>query len=42
MTAKIIDGKAIGEKIRAEVTVEVQKRLNEWQEQTRVGNSPGG
>ncbi len=28
MTAKIIDGKAIAEKIRADVTVEVQKRLN--------------
>jgi 5,10-methylene-tetrahydrofolate dehydrogenase/methenyl tetrahydrofolate cyclohydrolase len=28
MTAKIIDGKAIGEKIRADVTVEVQKRLS--------------
>ncbi len=27
MPAKIIDGKAIGEKIRAEVTVEVQKRM---------------
>lgn len=27
MTAKIIDGKAIGEKIRAEVTTEVQKRV---------------
>lgn len=27
MTAKIIDGKAIGENIRAEVTTEVQKRL---------------
>lgn len=27
MTAKIIDGKAIGERIRADVTVEVQKRL---------------
>lgn len=27
MTAKIIDGKAIGEKIRTEVTAEVQKRL---------------
>lgn len=28
MTAKIIDGKAIGEKIRAEVTVEVEKRVS--------------
>lgn len=27
MTAKIIDGKAIGEKIRSDVTVEVQKRM---------------
>ncbi len=35
MTAKIIDGKAIGEKIRADVTVEVQKRI------TRGKSKPG-
>ena len=42
MTAKIIDGTAIAEQVRAGLLKEVEARIRGGIATPRIGNSPGG